>query len=51
MAKLNLVENAINRLVPTEVNGKEGIPFKGVHKYTPQGKKQVQNIFSKSISS
>ena len=46
MAKLNLVENAINRLVPTEVNGKAGIPFKGVHKYTPEGRKASPKIFS-----
>ena len=34
-----LVENAVGRLVPTVVNGKQQVPFKGVGKHKPQGRK------------
>ena len=34
---MKLVKNAAGRLVPTEVNGKEVIPFKGVNKFKPTG--------------
>ncbi len=36
---MKLVKNAAGRLVPTEVNGQEQIPFKGVNKYKPSGYK------------
>ncbi|MEN8193705.1 MAG: citrate lyase subunit alpha, partial [Bacteroidota bacterium] len=36
---MKLVKNAVGRLVPTEVNGLKQIPFKGVNKYKPKGKK------------
>ncbi len=36
---MKLVKNAAGRLVPTEVNGEKQIPFKGVNKYKPSGKK------------
>ena len=36
---MKLVKNAAGRLVPTEVNGKKVIPFKGVNKYKPTGNK------------
>ncbi len=39
MAKNELVKNALSRLVPTEVNGKKQVPFKGVDKYIPHGRK------------
>lgn len=39
MAKNELVKNALSRLVPTEVNGKKQVPFKGVDKYIPDGRK------------
>lgn len=36
---MKLVENAAGRLVPDEINGKEAIPFMGVGKYRPSGRK------------
>lgn len=36
---MKLIENAVGRLVPDEINGKETIPFKGVGKHRPQGRK------------
>lgn len=41
---LNMVKNAIGRLVPTEVNGQKAIPFQGVGKYRPQGRKAAPPI-------
>jgi len=34
-----LVENAVGRWVPTEVNGEKQIPFKGVGKHLPEGRR------------
>lgn len=34
---MKLVENALGRLVPTEINGLPQIPFQGVNKYKPEG--------------
>ena len=36
---MKLIKNAAGRLVPTEVNGQEQIPFKGINKYRPKGHK------------
>ena len=45
MAKYdNIVENAVGRKVPTIVNGKEEIPFKGVGKHRPSGMKATVPI-------
>lgn len=33
------VKNVIGRVVPTEVNGKKAIPYKGIGKYKPDGNK------------
>jgi citrate lyase subunit alpha/citrate CoA-transferase len=41
-----LVVNAIGRAVPTEVNGKPVIPFKGVGKHRPEGNKFAPRISS-----
>jgi citrate lyase subunit alpha/citrate CoA-transferase len=41
-----LVINAIGRAVPTEVNGKPVIPYKGVGKHKPEGKKFGPRISS-----
>ena len=41
-----LVKNAAGRLVPTIVNGKKGIPFKGVNGYFPDGNKTAPPIKS-----
>lgn len=43
---MNLVKNAVGRMVPTEVNGKEQVPFKGVGKYIPDGQKHGPTITS-----
>ncbi len=39
-----MVKNSIGRIVPTEVNGKEAIPFQGVGKYRPTGAKTAPPI-------
>ena len=43
---MKLVKNAAGRLVPTTVNGKKEIPFKGVNKYKPKGTKAAPHISS-----
>ncbi len=42
--KEKMVKNAIGRLVPTEVNGKPAIPFQGVGKFRPTGRKAAPPI-------
>ncbi len=44
MAKL--VTNAVGRKVPTELNGKKQVPFQGVGKYRPEGRKHAPKIAS-----
>ncbi|MDP4266703.1 MAG: citrate lyase subunit alpha [Bacteroidota bacterium] len=44
MNSKELVKNAIGRMVPTEVNGKTLIPFMGVGKYKPTGRKYAPMI-------
>jgi citrate lyase subunit alpha/citrate CoA-transferase len=39
-----LVKNAVGREVPTEINGKEVIPFKGIGKHKPSGRKYAPPI-------
>jgi citrate lyase subunit alpha/citrate CoA-transferase len=41
---MNLVENALGRMVPTEVNGNTAAPFAGVGKYRPSGRKACPPI-------
>ena len=41
---MKLVKNAVDRLVPTEVNGKPQVPFQGVGKYIPTGRKHAPHI-------
>ncbi|NOZ45696.1 MAG: citrate lyase subunit alpha [Chlorobi bacterium] len=41
---MEFVKNAIGKLVPTEINGEQVIPFKGVGKYKPEGKKHAPYI-------
>jgi len=41
---MKLVENAIGRLVPTEINGEKQIPFQGIGKYKPEGHKHAPKI-------
>ena len=34
-----LVKNAVGRMVPTQINGEEHVPFQGVGRYRPEGRK------------
>ena len=43
---LKLVKNAAGRLVPVDVNGRESVPFKGVGKHRPEGRKAAPRISS-----
>ena len=43
---MELVKNAVGRLVPTEINGDKAVPFQGVGKYKPEGRR-----FSHAITS
>jgi citrate lyase subunit alpha/citrate CoA-transferase len=42
----NLVKNAAGRLVPVELNGEKQIPYMGVGKFVPSGKKYAPSIRS-----
>ncbi len=44
--KPKMVKNALGRFVPTEVNGKPAVPFQGVDKYRPVGRKAAPPIAS-----
>ena len=41
-----LVENAAGRLVPSEINGTPAVPYQGVGRYRPQGRKAAPPIRS-----
>ena len=41
---MELVKNAVGRLVPTEINGEKAVPFMGVGKYRPEGTKHAPKI-------
>jgi citrate lyase subunit alpha/citrate CoA-transferase len=43
---MNFAENAIGRRVPTQVNGRAALPYQGVGKYIPQGRKAAPPIRS-----
>ncbi|HSO24569.1 MAG TPA: citrate lyase subunit alpha [Chondromyces sp.] len=43
---VKLERNAAGRVVPTEVNGREGVPFQGVGGYRPTGRKAAPPIAS-----
>ncbi|MDA3903935.1 MAG: citrate lyase subunit alpha, partial [Desulfuromusa sp.] len=43
---VELVKNAVGRMVPSEINGKPAIPFKGVGAHKPIGKKYAPKIAS-----
>ncbi|MBI9039026.1 MAG: citrate lyase subunit alpha [Bacteroidales bacterium] len=42
----NLVKNAVGRMVPTEINGEKQVPFQGVGKFIPTGRKHAPRIES-----
>jgi citrate lyase subunit alpha/citrate CoA-transferase len=44
--KQELVKNAVGRMVPTVVNGKEQVPYLGVGKHSPRGRKAAPPIAS-----
>jgi citrate lyase subunit alpha/citrate CoA-transferase len=44
MPEQNLVKNAAGRMVPTEINGREATPYKGVAKHRPEGRKAAPRI-------
>ena len=44
MPDTKLVKNAAGRMVPTEINGREAIPYKGVAKHRPTGRKAAPAI-------
>lgn len=39
-----LVKNALGRLVPTEINGEPAVPYLGIGKYKPEGRKYGPKI-------
>jgi hypothetical protein len=41
---VKFIENAVGRKIPTEINGKPVIPFQGVGKYKPIGRKFAPKI-------
>ena len=43
---MQYIENAIGRIVPTQVNGREVVPYQGVGKFIPQGTKAAPPIRS-----
>ena len=43
---MKYIENAAGRIVPTQVNGREGVPYQGVGKFIPQGRKAAPPIRS-----
>jgi len=44
MPETKLVKNAAGRMVPTEINGREAIPYKGVAKHRPTGRRAAPTI-------
>ncbi len=41
---IKFVENAVGRMIPTEINGKPVIPFKGAHQHRATGRKYAPPI-------
>jgi len=41
-----LIKNAVGRMVPAEINGVEAVPFMGVGKYRPEGRRAAPPIRS-----
>ncbi|GAK59779.1 citrate lyase alpha chain [Candidatus Vecturithrix granuli] len=41
---VEFVKNAVGRMIPTEINGKPVIPFQGVGKYRPTGRKYAPPV-------
>ncbi|MDZ7796827.1 MAG: citrate lyase subunit alpha [Candidatus Marinimicrobia bacterium] len=43
---MKMVKNAAGRMVPAEINGEKVIPYKGIGKHRPQGKKHGTTLVS-----
>ncbi|MCD4829215.1 MAG: citrate lyase subunit alpha [Candidatus Cloacimonetes bacterium] len=43
---MEFVKNAVGRMIPTSINGKEQVPFMGVGKFKPTGHKHAPRISS-----
>jgi len=43
---VELVKNAVGRMVPIEINGKPAVPFQGVGNYQPEGRIHAPKIAS-----
>lgn len=43
---VELIKNAVGRMVPTEINGKPAVPFQGVGGYQPEGRIHAPKIAS-----
>lgn len=43
---MKMVKNAAGRMVPAEINGEKVIPFKGIGKHRPQGRKHGTKLVS-----
>ena len=43
---MSLEKNAVGRLVPTEINGEKAIPYMGVGKYKPEGRRFAPKLTS-----
>ena len=37
--KTKFVKNAVGKMIPEKINGKKVIPYKGIGKYKPTGRK------------
>ncbi len=46
MSSVKQVRNAAGRMIPTEVNGKSALPYKGVGKHKPTGRKAAPRVAS-----
>ena len=44
--KDNLIRNAAGRMVPVMINGEPAVPYKGVGKYKPEGRKHAPEVVS-----
>lgn len=44
--QVQMVKNAAGRMVPLEINGKKQIPYMGVGKYRPDGRKFAPKLYS-----
>ncbi|MBN2681582.1 MAG: citrate lyase subunit alpha [Bacteroidales bacterium] len=46
MTKIKEVKNALGRMVPVEINGQAVVPYKGIGKHKPTGRKHAPRIYS-----